>query len=98
MLAWCSQKIGSWAAVFGTPIQPPTATCTLLCGFCSSRPDPGLFPPKFTAGPVNAVWLRALAGSQIAALSQPVPALMEALRFVTKSLLAAVAGVRNGAG
>src|SRR5918999_1744528 len=41
MFEWWSQKIGSWAAVFGSamrPAEPPTRPCTTLCGTFSSDP------------------------------------------------------------
>jgi len=40
---WCSQKMGSSAAVSGSVISPPTSTCTALCGRFSNRP---FVPPK----------------------------------------------------
>src|ERR1051326_258338 len=98
MFAWCSQKIGSCAAVWGLPIQPPMATCTLLCGRFSSCPVPGLLPPKLTAGPVYAVCISATEGSQIVALSEPVPLLNGALRLAVKSGFVALAGLGSGSG
>ena len=52
MFAWCSQKIGSPAAVAGDCISPPMSTCTKLCGWFSTSPkNPSRSaPPKPTSG------------------------------------------------
>ena len=58
MLAWCSQKIGSSAAVFGSVIRPPpppTWTCTGPCGCASSSPNAGPWCAKPVRGPPNPV-------------------------------------------
>ena len=80
-VAWCNQKIGSNAAVYGLRIRPPIAPCTTLCGRLSSWPvcaspellrsvDPAR--PKLIApgpSPVNAVVLNAWLGSRVSAVN-----------------------------
>ena len=58
MFAWCSQKIGSSAAVFGSvisPFCPPTTTCTGPCGDASSSPNAGPWCAKPVRGPPKPV-------------------------------------------